>query len=39
MTYEGTYSRQVGNPDLGLVSLTTGVAAYPFGEDEQLKLR
>ncbi|MEM7371207.1 MAG: hypothetical protein AAF587_21505 [Bacteroidota bacterium] len=37
--YEGTYSRQVGNPDLELVSLTTGLRPYVFGQRKRLKLR
>lgn len=37
--YEGTYSRQVGNPSVELISLTAGRVAYEFGKKQTLTVR
>ena len=37
--YEGTYSRPVGNADMELVSLTTGISPYPFRQGARLRVR
>ncbi|MDX2284376.1 MAG: hypothetical protein NW241_09450 [Bacteroidia bacterium] len=37
--YEGTYTRQVGNPDLELVSLSAGITPYTFRKGMMLKAR
>lgn len=37
--YEGSYTRKVSNPSISLVSLTTPVPAYRFGQRQQLEVQ